>query len=86
MPAEYEKAERVAEPAASTPAAPEPVGDDPVVVSNEDVANAMLAERGITPSPKATSQKKRYKRPGLARVSKILFGWRKKNKSSTGSV
>ena len=59
--------------------------EEPVIVSNADVANAILAEKGITPPPKAEAEKKaeekKYKRPLLARISKRLFGRRKKNKN-----
>ena len=58
--------------------------EEPVIVSNADVANAILAEKGITPPPKAETEKKaqekKFKRPLLARISKRLFG-RRKNKN-----
>lgn len=47
-----------------------------------EVADAMLSEKGVTPAPKS-SDKKKYKRPRMARVSKWLRGkFGKKNKTS----
>jgi hypothetical protein len=46
---------------------------------NAAVADAMLAEKGVTPLPKAgEKKKKKYKRPRLAKISKFFFGRRKK--------
>jgi hypothetical protein len=60
----------------------EKVGEDPVIVSNEEVADAMLADQGITPPPKTVvEEKKKYKRPRLAKISKFFFGRRKNKKN-----
>lgn len=50
--------------------------EEPVIITDLDVANAMLAEKGV-PAQKKKDEKK-LKRPFLARCSKKLFGRRKK--------
>jgi hypothetical protein len=61
----------------------EKVGEDPVIVSYEEVADAILADKGITPPPKAVveKKKKKFKRPRLAKLSKFFFGRRKNKKN-----
>jgi hypothetical protein len=50
--------------------------EEPVIITDVDVANAMLAEKGV-PTPKKKDDKK-FKRPFLARCSRKLFGRKKK--------
>jgi hypothetical protein len=50
--------------------------EDAVVFDNEEVAKAMMAEKGIALAPE--KEVKKHKRPRLAKWSKIIFGRRKK--------
>jgi hypothetical protein len=61
-----------------------PYQEDPIVViSNAEVANAILAEKGV-PADQQSSVP--YKRPRLARLSKFLFGKKSKKKATRVQV
>jgi len=52
-----------------------------LVANNDAVANAMLAEKGILPPrpPKKQREKKKFKRPRMAKMTKLLFRGRRKS-------
>lgn len=50
------------------------VADADTVASQVQVADAMLAEKGVTPKPAVEAGGKKYKRPRMAKVSKWIRG------------